>query len=354
MSGVVVAMCTYNAAKYIGEQLDSLLNQSYDNFKIVIYDDCSSDDTVDIIRKNMDKDNRIELHVNEENLGPALNFKSIVQGCSGADYLFLCDQDDVWDLHKIETMLNTVREKESVDNKPYLIAHNYNISDKNNVVLYKKCIQSVYFYDLIMKPQIPGCCMLLNHAALELVKWNKYDISMHDWYISLIIALYGEIVIVDEPLINYRQHANNQIGCKKYSKFDRIKMAVNDNKKIKNYSKLEIVIVDEPLINYRQHANNQIGCKKYSKFDRIKMAVNDNKKIKNYSKLLEQLYAVGVNYPQCQFLSDYNRNYEKRNSNGVIKLFFDNGVLSRDVHGIYQVYIIKKAMKNIELFQDKR
>ncbi len=307
MSGVVVAMCTYNAAKYIGEQLDSLLNQSYDNFKIVIYDDCSSDDTVDIIRKNMDKDNRIELHVNEENLGPALNFKSIVQGCSGADYLFLCDQDDVWDLHKIETMLNTVREKESIDNKPYLIAHNYNISDENNVVLYKKCIQSVYFYDLIMKPQIPGCCMLLNHAALQLVKWNKCNISMHDWYISLIIALYGEIVIVDEPLINYRQHANNQIGCKKYSKFDR-----------------------------------------------IKMAVNDNKKIKNYSKLLEQLYAVGVNYPQCQFLSDYNRNYEKRNSNGVIKLFFDNGVLSRDVHGIYQVYIIKKAMKNIELFQDKR
>lgn len=307
MSGVVVAMCTYNAAKYIGEQLDSLLNQSYDNFKIVIYDDCSSDDTVDIIRKNMDKDNRIELHVNEENLGPALNFKSIVQGCSGADYLFLCDQDDVWDLHKIETMLNTVREKESIDNKPYLIAHNYNISDENNVVLYKKCIQSVYFYDLIMKPQIPGCCMLLNHAALQLVKWNKCNISMHDWYISLIIALYGEIVIVDEPLINYRQHANNQIGCKKYSKFDR-----------------------------------------------IKMVVNDNKKIKNYSKLLEQLYAVGVNYPQCQFLSDYNRNYEKRNSNGVIKLFFDNGVLSRDVHGIYQVYIIKKAMKNIELFQDKR
>ena len=255
----------------------------------------------------MDKDNRIELHVNEENLGPALNFKSIVQGCSGADYLLLCDQDDVWDLHKIETMLNTVREKESIDNKPYLIAHNYNISDENNVVLYKKCIQSVYFYDLIMKPQIPGCCMLLNHAALQLVKWNKCNISMHDWYISLIIALYGEIVIVDEPLINYRQHANNQIGCKKYSKFDR-----------------------------------------------IKMAVNDNKKIKNYSKLLEQLYAVGVNYPQCQFLSDYNRNYEKRNSNGVIKLFFDNGVLSRDVHGIYQVYIIKKAMKNIELFQDKR
>lgn len=307
MSGIVVAMCTYNAAKYIGEQLDSLLNQSYDNFKIVIYDDCSSDDTVDIIRKNMDKDNRIELHVNAENLGPALNFKSIVQGCSGADYLFLCDQDDVWDLHKIETMLNTVREKESIDNKPYLIAHNYNISDENNVVLYKKCIQSVYFYDLIMKPQIPGCCMLLNHATLQLVKWNKCNISMHDWYISLIIALYGEIVIVDEPLINYRQHANNQIGCKKYSKFDR-----------------------------------------------IKMAVNDNKKIKNYSKLLEQLYAVGVNYPQCQFLSDYNRNYEKRNSNGVIKLFFDNGVLSRDVHGIYQVYIIKKAMKNIELFQDKR
>ena len=307
MSGIVVAMCTYNAAKYIGEQLDSLLNQSYDNFKIVIYDDCSSDDTVDIIRKNMDKDNRIELHVNEENLGPALNFKSIVQGCSDADYLLLCDQDDVWDLHKIETMLNTVWEKESIDNKPYLIAHNYNISDENNVVLHKKCIQSVYFYDLIMKPQIPGCCMLLNHAALQLVKWNKCNISMHDWYISLIIALYGEIVIIDEPLINYRQHANNQIGCKKYSKFDR-----------------------------------------------IKMAVHDIEKIKNYSKLLEQLYAVGVNYPQCQFLSDYNRNYEKRNSNGVIKLFFDNGVLSRDVHGFYQVYIIKKAMKNIKLFQDKR
>ena len=304
MSGIVVAMCTYNATKYIGEQLDSLLNQSYDNFKIVIYDDCSSDDTVDIIRKNMDKDNRIELHVNEENLGPALNFKSIVQGCSGADYLFLCDQDDAWDLHKIETMLNTAWEKESIDNKPYLIAHNYNISDENNVVLHKKCIQSVYFYDLIMKPQIPGCCMLLNHAALQLVKWNKCNISMHDWYISLIIALYGEIVIIDEPLINYRQHANNQIGCKKYSKFDR-----------------------------------------------IKMAVHDIEKIKNYSKLLEQLYAVGVNYPQCQFLSDYNRNYEKRNSNGVIKLFFDNGVLSRDVHGIYQVYIIKKAMKNIGMFR---
>ena len=66
---VSVVMCTYNGAQYIREQLDSIINQTYPIFEIIIQDDCSTDDTVDIIREYAETHSNIRLFQNEKSLG---------------------------------------------------------------------------------------------------------------------------------------------------------------------------------------------------------------------------------------------------------------------------------------------
>src|ERR1700748_3070750 len=92
---VSVAMCTYNGEKYIRQQLDSILNQTWRNLEIVIVDDGSSDDTFAIISEYAEKDSRIKCFKNEVNLGFNKNFEHAVELTTG-DYIAISDQDDIW------------------------------------------------------------------------------------------------------------------------------------------------------------------------------------------------------------------------------------------------------------------
>mgnify|MGYP002564096947 CR=1 FL=1 len=100
-----VAMCTYNGEKYIREQLMSIRNQTLRIDEIVICDDCSEDDTVEIIENLIRQyDLPVRLHVNTWNHGYRKNFEQAICRCSG-DIIFLSDQDDIWLPTKVETII---------------------------------------------------------------------------------------------------------------------------------------------------------------------------------------------------------------------------------------------------------
>ena len=99
-----VAMCTYNGEKYIREQLESIIHQTMPPDEIIICDDCSNDRTIDEIRQIMAEwDGHWKLVQNENNLGYRKNFQKVISLCHG-DIIYLSDQDDVWNLHKMELM----------------------------------------------------------------------------------------------------------------------------------------------------------------------------------------------------------------------------------------------------------
>lgn len=101
---VSVAMCTYNGAKYIREQIDSILGQTVQDIELIVCDDCSSDETLSVLHEYANHDPRIRIYQNEQNLGYKQNFAKALSLCTG-EYIALSDQDDIWMPDHIEVLL---------------------------------------------------------------------------------------------------------------------------------------------------------------------------------------------------------------------------------------------------------
>ncbi|TQV61723.1 MAG: glycosyltransferase [Sulfurovum sp.] len=99
---ISICLATYNGEKYLKEQLDSLLNQTLTPYEVIIQDDCSTDNTVEIAKQYTDKLN-LKIYVNEVNLGFTKNFESVLQKATG-DLIAPCDQDDIWKPDKLEKL----------------------------------------------------------------------------------------------------------------------------------------------------------------------------------------------------------------------------------------------------------
>lgn len=121
---VSIALCTYNGKKYLPEQLDSILNQSYQNLEIVVVDDKSTDGTIDLLESYKNKyPHKISLFQNSINLGFNSNFEKAISLCKG-DLIAISDQDDLWIKDKISLQVNYIKEN-------LLIYHDSLMVDKN-------------------------------------------------------------------------------------------------------------------------------------------------------------------------------------------------------------------------------
>lgn len=199
---ISVCMTTYNGAKYVKLQIDSILPQLHIDDELIICDDGSTDDTVKIIKGIEDK--RIKLFNNHFH-NHILNFESCLGKASG-DYIFLCDQDDVWMSNKVETMCSHL---ETVD----LVCSNCIVTDK---YLNHK---NKYFYDDPNKKngiirnlwhnQYLGCCMAFNRKVLLRSLPFPKNLITHDTWIGLVSELVGKSKFIDDPLILFRRHDNN-------------------------------------------------------------------------------------------------------------------------------------------------
>ena len=221
---VDILLATYNGEKYIKEQLDSILKQTHENIKIIISDDCSNDTTVNILKEYEKKDERIELYIQEKNLGVVKNIEFLL-GKVKAPYYMLADQDDYWMPEKTEESLKKLKEK-----KADLVFGDLEVVDKDLNIIYpsfnnymllsrkiKKYISNYkvnYLYNCVT-----GCTILekketINYV-LPLPTTSKYLI--HDYWIGLMVALNGKLAYMPETYIKYRQHGNNQVGTEKIS-----------------------------------------------------------------------------------------------------------------------------------------
>ena len=114
-------MTTYNGERYLQEQIDSILNQTYSNFELIICDDCSTDSTIEIISSY--NDSRIKLFVNDKNLGFKKNFEKAIKLCTG-EYIALSDQDDIWKSNHLEVLYEKINNKELICGNNLLINEN--------------------------------------------------------------------------------------------------------------------------------------------------------------------------------------------------------------------------------------
>lgn len=218
-----VLMATYNGEKYLKEQIESILNQTYDNIRLVISDDCSKDGTKDIL-KQYEKDSRIEIHYHEKNQGYIKNFEYLLKQVKNEIYM-LSDQDDVWMPEKIEKSYEVL-----IKNNADLVFGDLEVVNENLETIYpsfnkfmllerkiNKYIGSYkvnYLYNCVT-----GCTVMSKAKWIEKILPIPTDSKylIHDHWIGLVIALDGKMAYIPEKYIKYRQHGNNQVGTEKIS-----------------------------------------------------------------------------------------------------------------------------------------
>lgn len=223
MEKVDILLATYNGEKFISQQIDSILSQTYSNFRLLISDDCSTDGTRKILQEYKAKDSRIELFFQGKNLGVIKNFEYLLKKVENKFYM-LSDQDDIWKENKIQRSIEKIINSESD-----LVYSDLEVVDENLNVIYESYwkLKGIYrkikkynnFNALYLNNFITGCTLI---SKKEFIKYilplpEESKFVLHDYWISLVVSQKGKISYIEEPLIKYRQHKNNKIGSKKQS-----------------------------------------------------------------------------------------------------------------------------------------
>jgi rhamnosyltransferase len=222
---VDIVMATYNGAKYVEEQIRSLGNQTYTDWRLIVHDDGSTDGTQDIVRQLAKEDKRI-LFVEDGimGLGVAKHFMHMLQ-YSDAPWVMWADQDDIWFDHKIQTMLNA-GEKAAFKGAGVVYANaelwcpEKGVISHRNTLFYPHNLRDMLF----LNSGVQGASALFNAFMRKLLMESLDYYAMHDHALLLAAVTMGEIVYVDEPLMYYRQHASNVTGHAPGSKRKKVQL----------------------------------------------------------------------------------------------------------------------------------
>jgi len=213
-----VALATYNGAAYLGDLLQSLAQQSHVNIEIILSDDGSTDDTL-AIAATFGATLDIRRVGDNRHHGLVRNFETALTG-GHADYVALCDQDDLWHRDKLTQLLTKMRalEAEHGSTMPLAVFSDLRIVDERMTVLSPSFFRATLkssaanqFQHFLLGNHVPGCALLVNRRLLDLALPFP-DVPVHDWWLLQVAGLFGRIGRVDAALVDYRQHSGNAIG----------------------------------------------------------------------------------------------------------------------------------------------
>jgi glycosyltransferase involved in cell wall biosynthesis len=205
-----VAMCTYNGARFLGEQLESIAVQTRLPDELVVCDDGSVDESVEILRSFADHAPfPVRLGINERNLGSTKNFEKAISLCKG-DIIFLSDQDDVWLPKKVEIVNQVFAEEECCG----VVAVDATVTDeelcpKGTTLLRSRAgvlSDRMSFARLYAQTFKYGCTLAFRASLRKIL----LPISLHwghDNWICFISSIFSKVVVIEESLMLYRRHA---------------------------------------------------------------------------------------------------------------------------------------------------
>jgi glycosyltransferase involved in cell wall biosynthesis len=285
---VEILLSTYNGDKFLNDFLNSLLTQSYKNWKLIVRDDGSKDKTIDILESFSQKyPEKVEIIKDSMgNLGPWKSFFHLLK-YSKEKYVMFADQDDIWLPKKIEITLNKMilSEKKFGENYPILIHTDLKVVDQN----LNNIAESFWQYQnlnpehkslnyLLVQNNVTGCTVMINKSLKNLINPFPTKAIMHDRWIAIVASAFGTINYVPESTILYRQHNNQNIGARKYSLLSYYKFFIKNPQRVRDSIIKTIEQAEEFLKIYNYKLNKEqkdmlnfyIQLPKLSKKERIK------------------------------------------------------------------------------------
>ncbi len=208
---VKVLLSAYNGVRYIEEQIESILSQSYSDLELIVRDDGSTDGTVDIL-KAYEQQNQIKLELGN-NVGFVDSFFWLIEHAGEADYYFFSDQDDVWFPDKIRMALDKLKDADA--SKPVLYFSNYDFydGDMNFIAHHEAKGNKLSFRNSIVDCVPLGFNSCFNKKAYELTIANMPRHSQgHDWWMYMLCSGLGVVIYDDRATVKYRRHNANVSG----------------------------------------------------------------------------------------------------------------------------------------------
>lgn len=227
MDRIDILMATYNGEHFVSEQIDSILKQTYTEFRLFICDDMSTDKTVSIINKYQENHpDRIKIVLAKQKYGANQCFSYLLTHAD-SDYIMFADQDDVWNQEKLKLTLEGMKKEESINGKeePILVHSDLVVVDHNLNMLCNSFWKYAHLFPklgshlnrLLLQNVVTGCTAMINRAALLRITPVPEKVVQHDWWAALVVAATGHIKYIDQALTYYRQHSSNVIGANKFS-----------------------------------------------------------------------------------------------------------------------------------------
>lgn len=217
---ISIALCTYNGERYLAEQMNSLLTQTWSHLEIIVVDDHSSDGTVAMLEAFAKHDPRIKLHKNPHNLGTNKNFDLAMSLCRG-EFIAPCDQDDIWHPEKLSRLHAHIGEQ--------LMAYcDSELMDADGSSMGKRVSDRLNMYEgnnacvFVFGNCVSGHAMLFRKELLTKAPPIP-NIKFHDWWLAYCATALGGIAYLHEALVQYRQHGSAQTDIsQKRKRTDRV------------------------------------------------------------------------------------------------------------------------------------
>jgi len=204
---VSIALATFNGEKYLSEQLDSILNQSYPIHEIIVSDDCSTDNTMTILKYYERNHPKINILENDKNIGLNKNFERVIKECSG-QLIAISDQDNIWKKDKLQLMVNKIKNNTLVYSDSYVFTNDgEKLNRLSEIKKYKFRVNSpkeFYFYNAIF-----GHAMIFKRKLLDDILPFPVSGINYDGWIAFVASCVGDIEYIDKPLVYYRLHQHN-------------------------------------------------------------------------------------------------------------------------------------------------
>lgn len=224
---VAILLTTYNSGAFLEDLLRSLQFQSWRNWSLYIHDDLSTDNTLEIVNRFMQFDERIHLLKDEVKRGAMQSFIWLLSQVH-ADFYMFCDHDDIWKENKIEITLNKMLGTKDYNSRPVVVHTDLEVVDVNlNPIassfwkylnVKEKDFNNKYYH--LAYNNVTGCTMMINNKAKDVSLPVHYLAQMHDsWIAASVLWHDGIILSVPQQTILYRQHGKNTIGANKLPKF---------------------------------------------------------------------------------------------------------------------------------------
>lgn len=223
---VEILLSTYNGERFLQPLLNSLLIQTHSSILITVRDDGSEDKTRAILEESAARDSRIRLLPEQTNLGVRGNYSRLLSFAQ-CDYVMFADQDDVWMPLKVQKTIVKMKEMEQQfgEQTPLALHTDLHVVDANLKLIsssfwkYAKLfpLRAASLNRLLVQNVVTGCTLMINKSLRHSMGSIPTEAIQHDWWIALFASAFGEIGVVEEATIHYRQHGHNVLGALKFS-----------------------------------------------------------------------------------------------------------------------------------------